>query len=220
MRLVSIKGKELPVAEIKYDIKRGADIYRVIYGSRLQSWISTGKIKSGEILVWRSGLSGWRRPEELIELEPFFEKFKKLQLRRIKRGRFKRQFLSFRHKIKDILIIDDEKDMCSILADVLNQKKYNVAIANTKREALGCIKKQVPDLVFLDLRLPDGDGIGLLSKIKKTSPKTVVNIISAYGSEETRDEARQKGAYTFIDKPFSEREILSSIEKLSKPRES
>jgi len=75
------------MAEIKYDIKRGASIYRAIYGSRLQRWISLGKIKAGEVLVWRDGLSGWRRPEELEELVPFFEQWKESQVREVKKRR-------------------------------------------------------------------------------------------------------------------------------------
>ena len=203
------------MAEIKYDIKRGADIYRVIYGSRLQSWISTGWIKRGETLVWRSGLSGWRKPEELDELIPFFERYEKRQLRP-KRKRLRRQILPRKREIKNILIVDDEKDMCSLLDDALSHRKYNVAIANTKKDALDCIRRERPDLVFLDLKLPDGDGMKVLSKIKKINPKTTVNIISAYGSEERREEAKQKGAYSFIDKPFTEHDIFRSIKELNK----
>ncbi len=199
------------MAEVKYDIRRGADIYRVIYSSRLQGWISTGKIKRGEILVWRSGLSGWRRPEELDELRPFFEKWERFRLRKIKRKRPGKPILPRKRVIKDILIVDNEKDMCSLLSDALSDRKYNVAIANTKKDALSSIRKKMPDLVFLDLKLPDGNGMKILSKIKKRNPRTTVNIISAYGSEETKEEAKEKGAYTFIDKPFTEREILKSI---------
>jgi len=204
------------VEEIKYDIRRGASVYRAIYGPRLQNWISTGKIKRGEIIVWRSGLSGWRRAEELEELAPFFEKWKRYELRIAKRKKLKRQILPRDRQIKNILIIDDEKDMCSLLRDALNRRKYNVAIANTKRDAMHHIEREIPDVVFLDLKLPDGDGIKLLSKIKKMHPKTVVNIISAYGSEEAREEARRKGAYSFIDKPFTEIEILKSIRELNR----
>jgi len=204
------------VEEIKYDIRRGASVYRAIYGPRLQNWISRGKIKREEILVWRSGLSGWRKAEELEELGPFFEKWEKYELKRIKRKRLKKDTFLHKKRIKNILIIDDEKDMCSLLRDVLSHRKYNVAIANTKRDAIGCIKKEIPDVVFLDLKLPDGDGIKLLSKIKKINPNTVVNIISAYGSEEAREEARKKGAYSFIDKPFTETEILRKIREVNK----
>ena len=206
------------MAEIKYDIRRGADIYRAIYWQRLKRWILTGKIKQGEILVWRSGLSGWRRPEELEELAPLFERWERSQLRRIKRKRIKGQALLPSKEIKNILIIDDERDLCSLLYDALSQRKYNVSIANTRREALGFIRNKMPDLVFLDLRLPDGDGIKLLSRIKKIKPQAIVNIISAYGSEESREEAKRKGAYSFIDKPFTEREIFKSIRELDKER--
>lgn len=202
--------------EIKYDIRRGGDIYRSIYETRLQSWVSTGKIKRGEILVWRSGLSGWRRAEELEELAPFFEKWERSKLRRLKRKRLRKEITHHKKEISNVLIIDNEKDMCSLLQDALNHRKYNVAIANTKREALSCIKREMPDVVFLDLKLPDGDGIKLISKIKKTYPETVVNIISAYGSEESREEAKKRGAYSFIDKPFTEIEILRKIKELKR----
>ncbi len=210
--------KEELVAEVKYDIRRGADIYRAIYGSRLQNWIFTGKIKRGDILVWRSGLSGWRKAEEIEELIPFFEKREKLDLRKIKRREPRRQVFPGKRQIRDILIVDDEKDMCSTLNDVLSDRKYNVSIANTKRDALRRIRTKIPDLVLLDLKLPDGDGINLLSKIKKNCPKTIVNIISAYGSEESREEARKRGAYAFIEKPFTERQILNNIGRLSRTK--
>ncbi|NQS90332.1 response regulator [Patescibacteria group bacterium] len=199
------------MAEIKYDVKRGADIYRAIYESRLQGWISTGKIKQGEVIVWRGGLSGWRRPEELDELKPFFEKWERLRLRRVKRRKPEKQIMLRKKVIKDILIVDNEKDICLLLSEALSDRKYNVAIANTKKDALSSIRRKIPDLVFLDLKLSDGDGMKVLSKIKKKNPKTTVNIISAYGSDERKEEAKNKGAYVFIDKPFTEKEILRSI---------
>jgi len=204
--------------EIKWDIKRGAGIYRVIYNSRFKSWIATGKIKRGETLVWRSGFSGWRKPEELPELAPFFLSWeksqKRLALKRIKRKKLNEQVVPQKRSIKNILIIDDEKDLCLLLADALSAKGYHVATANTKREGMICLKKAPPDLVFLDLKLPDGDGINILSKIRRLYPQTIVNIISAYGSEERREEARKKGAYSFIDKPFTESDILKMIMRL------
>ena len=198
--------------EIKYDIKRGAQIYRVIYGTRLRSWISKGVIKRGETVVWRSGLSGWRKPEELAELTPFFKQWERQQLQEAER---KKKGLLLKRKIKNILIIDDEKDLCSLLSDALIQKNYNVLIANTRKEGIACFKKKSPDLVLLDLKLPDGDGIKILPRIKRINPETVIIVISAYGSEEARQMAKKGGAFTFINKPFTEEDILRAIKVLA-----
>lgn len=202
------------MAEIKWDIKRGADVYRQVFDSRLKSWISTGKIKPGEVVVYRSGFSGWRRPEELEELIPYFQRYEKDQLRKIKKRESARKALPEKTQIKNILIIDDEEDLCQLLGDTLSSHGYNVKSANTKREAMSSFKSRLPDMVFLDLKLPDGDGLRLLSYIKKRNPSTIVDIISAYGTEEVRDEARKLGAFSFIDKPFSEEDILRSIREL------
>ncbi len=199
--------------EIKWDIKRGAEIYRTVYDARLKGWISTGKIKRGEVTVWCSGSSGFRKPEELPELASFFERWEKLQLRRKKRKKLKEQVIHQPKLIRNILIIDDEQDLCSLLSDALSGRGYHVTTANTGKEGMGRIRKASPDLVFLDLKLPDGDGIKILSKIRRTCPETIVNIISAYGSEERREEASKKGARGFIDKPFTESDILKSIKQ-------
>ena len=204
------------MVEIKWDIKRGADVYRQVFDSRLKSWISTGKIKPGEVVVYRSGFSGWRKPEELNEIIPYFRRYEKAQLRKIKRRKPARNTLPEKTHIKNILIIDDEKDLCQLLGDTLSSHGYNVECANTRREAMSSLKSHSPDMVFLDLKLPDGDGLRLLSCIKKINPSTAVNIISAYGTEEVRDKARKLGAYGFIDKPFSEETILRNIRELRK----
>ncbi len=223
------------MAEIKWDIKRGADVYRQVFDSRLKSWISTGKIKPGEVVVYRSGFSGWRKPEELNEIIPYFRRYEKAQLRKIKRRKLitkallekiqinpvrntesSREENKISNGVKNILIIDDEKDLCQLLGDALSSHDYNVRFAHTEKDALSSLKEQTPDMVFCDLKLPDGDGMKILSKIKKISPGTIVNIITAYGSDEARDEAKRLGAYSFIDKPFSEEDILGNIREFCK----
>ena len=198
--------------EIKWDIKKGAGIYRTIYTSRLCNWIINGIIKEGDVLVWRSGFSGWRKPEELEELKPFFEEYKKRQLRELNK---EREVLIPR-KIKKILIVDDEKDMCWLLSEALSKRKYKVTTASTGKEGINQIKKETPDLVFLDLKLPDIDGIKILPRIKKINSKIVVCIITAYGTPDLQKEAMNKGAFYFLDKPFSIKEILRVIRESSK----
>ncbi|MEK7448101.1 MAG: response regulator [Planctomycetota bacterium] len=197
--------------EIKWDLKRGAEIYRSVYDIRLKKWVATGKIKRGEALVWRSGFSGMRKAEDLEELAPFFNQWERKQLRRTKKPGLPGKPLLQKDQIKNILIIDDEKDLCSLLSDVLTRKGYNVSVAHSKREGVTFLKKELPDLVFLDLKLPDDDGMKILSKINNMDSRPIVSIISAYGSEEKREEAKKKGVYSFIDKPFTEKDILRNI---------
>ena len=196
--------------ELKYDIKRGADTYREIYQSRLKSWILNGIIKPEEALVWRSGLSGWRKPEELEELIPYFEQRKQVLLRRKKE---ELKLVPFpKRLIKDILIVDDEEDLCWLLTNTLQNKGYHVSAAHSLIKGIACLKKKVPHLILLDLKLPDGNGKDLLPEIKAAAPQAIVVIISAYGSEEKKAEAKhQKGVHGFIDKPFTERKILEII---------
>ncbi len=199
--------------EIKYDVRRGADTYRLIYLARLKSWILKGIIKRDEALVWRSGLSGWRKPEELSELAPYFDQRDKEHLKR-KQVR-KKPFRFPKKRIKKILIIDDEEDLCWLLSNVLKKQGYKISTANTIRKGISSLR-QSPDLVFLDLKLPDGDGMDILPAIRKISPGTLVVIISAYGSEERREDAKEKGVHSFIDKPFTEKKILNIIKQFQK----
>lgn len=201
--------------EINWDIKRGADIYRRVFDGRLKSWISSGKIKYGEVVIWRSGFSGWRKPEELEELIPCFRRYERFRLRKVKISTPAKRAGLKKNRIKNILIIDDEEDLCRLLEETLSPYGYNVKFVHSNKNALSSLKEQIPDLVFCDLRLSDGDGMKILSKIKKISPGTIVNIITAFGSDKARDEAKRLGAYSFIDKPFREEDILENIKELS-----
>lgn len=201
------------MAEIRWDIKRGADIYHAVLDIRVKFWISAGKIKPDEVVVWRSGFSGWRRPEELEELLPYFKRWEKKQSKKKKRKREKPKTETPIQKtqIKNILVIDDEKDLRELLYDTLNSHGYKVVCTSSRKEAIKSIKTNLPDAVFLDLKLSDGDGMRVLPRVKELSPNTVVNIISAYGSEETKEKAMKLGAHKFLDKPFNEQDILNSI---------
>ena len=201
------------MAEIKYDVRRGADTYRLIYHSRLKSWILRDIIKRDEALVWRSGLSGWRKPEELEELKPYFQQREQEHLKREKA--VERPVLFPKKRIKNILIIDDEEDLCWLLSNVLTGKGYNVSTANALSEGVAHLN-DTPDLILLDLKLPDGDGMDILPKIKTITPQSIVVIISAYGSDERRQDANDRGVHSFIDKPLSEEKILETIGRFQK----
>ena len=206
------------MVNIKWDIKRGADVYRQVFDGRLKSWISTGKVKSGETVVMRSGFSGWRRPEGLKELIPYFRRYERARSRKIVIRKPARRALAGKKLIKSILIIDDEKDLCLLLGDALRSHGYHVKSVHTSKEAMSSLRLQAPDMVYCDLKLPDGNGMKILSKIRKINPRTIVSMITAYGSEEARHEAKRLGARSFIDKPFNEEDILKNIKELSNVR--
>ena len=118
-------------------------------------------------------------------------------------------------RIKNILIIDDEEDLCWLLSNALTGKGYNVSAANTISDGIAHLN-ETPDLILLDLKMPDGDGMDILPEIKRITPETLVVIISAYGSEERRQDANDKGVHSFIDKPLTEENILSTIRQFQK----
>lgn len=201
------------IVDVKWDVKKGYSVYSEVWTHRLVHWISTGIVKRGDIMVWRGGLSGWTRPEDLSELLPFFRQW---EARR--RPKKKKKVLIRRKKeIKSILVVDDEPDTCLLLKSLLGDK-YEVSTVTTGREGIRHIKKNKPDLTFLDLRLRDMDGLTVLSRIKKASPSTIVSMISAYGDEDVKREAVHYGAFAFLDKPLYQRKVFSVIKRATKHR--
>jgi two-component system, NtrC family, response regulator AtoC len=111
-----------------------------------------------------------------------------------------------------ILVVDDEQLIRWSLADRLKTEGYTVVEAPTAAEALSKSQEGV-DLVLLDYRLPDGDGLSVLKKIKERNPDTLVILLTAYSSLETAVEAMKAGAYHYANKPFNLDEIVLLVEK-------
>jgi DNA-binding NtrC family response regulator len=107
-----------------------------------------------------------------------------------------------------VLVIDDENSITSVQELLLRDHGYDVNTAFTAAEAETLLAHQCFDLVFLDLRLPDADGIGLLEHIKHTSPETEVVLMIAHGSLEVAIEAIKRGAFYYLEKPFTFDQVL------------
>jgi len=103
---------------------------------------------------------------------------------------------------KTILIVDDEKEICTILSDNLSREGYRVFVAYEGKTALELARKEKPDLVLLDIKMPRMNGIEVLRRIKKIKKETVVIMLTAYGTLETARGAMKLGAYDYITKPF------------------
>ncbi len=112
-----------------------------------------------------------------------------------------------------ILIIDDDQQLGISFAKILSQEGYQTTNAFTGRDGIDLVKKKPPDLVILDIRLPDMGGLEVFEVIHEQFPKLPVIIITAYSSTETAIGAIQKGAFDYIYKPFDVPEMLLIIEK-------
>ena len=102
---------------------------------------------------------------------------------------------------KTILIVDDKKDFCTVLSDSLSQDRYRVVTAFNGKTALQLAKKEKPDLILLDIKMPGMDGIEVLKKIKKMRKEIAVIMFTAFGTLETAREAMKLGAYDYVTKP-------------------
>ncbi|MBF0389659.1 MAG: sigma-54-dependent Fis family transcriptional regulator [Desulfamplus sp.] len=115
--------------------------------------------------------------------------------------------------MQTILIVDDEKNYPKILGEVLKDEGFSTIPASSALEALESIKSSHVDLVLTDVMMPGIDGIELLAKIKELTPDMPVIIMTAHGSVERAVEAMQKGAYTYILKPFDNETLVAHIQK-------
>ncbi|MFQ5865162.1 MAG: sigma-54-dependent transcriptional regulator [bacterium] len=114
---------------------------------------------------------------------------------------------------KSILIVDDEASVRESLEKALSKAGFITKTASSGNEAFALLSKQPVDIVLTDLKMPNGDGIDLLKKIKKKRVEVEVILLTGYGTIESAVEAMKEGAYDFITKPSKKAVILSTVER-------
>ena len=119
--------------------------------------------------------------------------------------------------MQTILVVDDEQLIRWALASRLTDEGYKVIEAESAAEALRKHREGV-DLVLLDYKLPDGDGLSVLQSMKAADPETVVILLTAVTNVETAVEAMKRGAYHYANKPFNLDEIVILVEKALETR--
>ena len=116
---------------------------------------------------------------------------------------------------KNILICDDAAFMRMMIKDILSKNGYNVAgEAENGAKAVEKYAELKPDLVLMDITMPEMDGIQALKKIKESDPSALVIMCSAMGQQAMVIEAIQAGAKDFIVKPFQAERVLEAVKKV------
>jgi DNA-binding NtrC family response regulator len=116
-----------------------------------------------------------------------------------------------------LLVVDDEPLICWALQERLREAGYQVLAASDAASALshfdGRAAAEPVDLVLLDLKLPDIDGLNLFEQIKRLKPNCQAIMMTAFASPEKTDEARQLGIYHVVNKPFDLGEMVTLVEE-------
>ena len=113
-----------------------------------------------------------------------------------------------------IAIVDDEEMIQWTLKEAMESEGYEVETFNTGKEFIDYFKKHGADIVFLDVRLPDTNGLELLPEIIHIDSESIVVVMTAYGDVETAVAAMRNGAYDYLAKPYSIEEVNLLIKKI------
>ena len=114
-------------------------------------------------------------------------------------------------EIKDrVLVVEDDKRISNFIKTVLEANNYDVIVAQTGAEAYSMVTSQCPDVVILDLGLPDMDGIEIIKKIRSWSNLPII-VISARSEDSDKVSALDAGADDYLTKPFSVDELLARL---------
>lgn len=112
-----------------------------------------------------------------------------------------------------LLVVDDEPLICQSFDWVFASSQVEVITAGTIAEGRRCVEEERPDVIVLDLQLPDGSGLDLFDRILASDPKRPVIFLTAHGTTETAIEAMKRGAFDYIGKPFELDQMAGLLER-------
>ena len=118
-----------------------------------------------------------------------------------------------------ILIVEDESNICNFIRTILETNDYQVLAASTCQQGIMMFASHIPDLIILDLGLPDRDGIWLIQSVRATSAVPIL-VLSARTMENDKVEALDLGANDYITKPFGTAELLARVRAALRSRRS
>ena len=116
-----------------------------------------------------------------------------------------------------ILVIDDEPGIRSLLDTLLRRKGYEVVLAESGQKGLELFRRERPDVIVLDLKMPGMDGLMVLQQIRSLNPKQPVIILTGAGTPEAEQQVRALGVTEFVEKEFSLHHLGESLHRLLNP---
>jgi two-component system response regulator AtoC len=115
---------------------------------------------------------------------------------------------------RSVLIVDDDAQIRSLLADLLKDAGYEPRQAKTAAAAVTEVNKKRPDLVMMDVKLPDQDGLDLLKQIKREHSELDIIVMTAFGGSSSAIKAMENGAYDYVTKPFEIDDLLLTLKRV------
>ena len=112
-----------------------------------------------------------------------------------------------------VLIADDEIEFASTIVARLNLRNYTATMANSGKAALAAIEQERPDVLLLDLKMPDLDGLEVLARLKENYPGLAVIILTGHGSFEAGRKGMELGAFDYIMKPVDLNLLMTKIDE-------
>lgn len=112
----------------------------------------------------------------------------------------------------NVLVVDNEKGFASILADHLKTKSINAESVYSGRDALSSVMAFKPDVIILDIQMPDVSGVEVLTRLKESDPAIEIIVLTGNGSFDVGIECMQLGAFDYLMKPVDLDQLLETIE--------
>ena len=113
-----------------------------------------------------------------------------------------------------ILVIDDEPGIRGLLDTLLTRKGYDVVLAESGQQGLKVFRRERPDVIVLDLKMPGMDGLTVLQQVRSLDPKQLVIILTGAGTPEAERQVRALGVTEFVEKEFSLHLLGDSLKRL------
>jgi len=115
-----------------------------------------------------------------------------------------------------VLVIDDEPGIRDLLDTLLRRKGYDVIVAESGQKGLECFRRARPDVIVLDLKMPEMDGLTVLRQIRSLDPIIPVIILTGAGTAETEQRVRAMGVTEYVEKEFSLHLLGDALKRLLK----